>query len=124
MSDVLPRIEVPPLKRATPEEIARRRKLFEGVLRLREGMPPPGFDAAELIRELRDLSSMHQARSSGTCTTKSSLRKPSPSSEISASSPWLWLVSAGGFGVDGVPSPRSGILSKAIAHWSLSYWSG
>ena len=54
MSDVLPHIDVPIQKRATPEEVARRRKLFEQVMRLRDQMPPLGFDAAELIREVRE----------------------------------------------------------------------
>ena len=38
---------------ASPVEIARRRKLIEEVLRSREDMPPLGFDAAELVRQLR-----------------------------------------------------------------------
>jgi hypothetical protein len=54
VSDVLPHIEIPALKRATPEEIARRRKLFEQIMRLRDQMPPLGIDAAELIREVRE----------------------------------------------------------------------
>lgn len=54
MSDTLYRIEIPPPEPVTPEEIERRRKLFDEVMRLRKTMPPLGFDAAELIRELRD----------------------------------------------------------------------
>lgn len=54
MSDVLPRIRIPPPQKVTPEEIERRRKLFDEVMRLREQMPLLGFDAAELIREVRE----------------------------------------------------------------------
>ncbi|HVC33460.1 MAG TPA: hypothetical protein VNL16_08115 [Chloroflexota bacterium] len=54
MSDVLHRIQIPPFEPPSPEEIQRRRKLFDEVMRLRESMPPLGFDAAELIRQLRD----------------------------------------------------------------------
>jgi hypothetical protein len=54
VSDVLPKIEIPPPEPITPEEIERRRKLFAEVMRLRESMPPLGFDAATLIRQLRD----------------------------------------------------------------------
>ena len=54
MSDVASRLDLPPPGRVTREEIERRRKLFDDVMRLRHAMPPLGFDAAELIRELRD----------------------------------------------------------------------
>lgn len=52
VSDVLPHLEIPPPKGAAPAEIERRRRLFEEVMRLRERMPPLGFDAADLIRQL------------------------------------------------------------------------
>jgi hypothetical protein len=54
VSDVLPDVEIPPPKHATPEDVARRRQLYEQVMRLREQMPPLGFNAAVLIRELRE----------------------------------------------------------------------
>ena len=54
MSDLLSRIKIPPRVPVTPEEIKRRRKLFDEGMRLRQTMPPLGFDAAELVRQLRD----------------------------------------------------------------------
>lgn len=54
VSDVLPKIEIPLPEPNTTEQIGRRRKLFAGVLRLREQLPPTGFHAAELIPQLRD----------------------------------------------------------------------
>jgi hypothetical protein len=47
-------VYVPPIVLPTPEELERRRKVVARILALRESMPPLGFDAAELIRELRE----------------------------------------------------------------------
>ena len=48
------KIPLPPFKRASPEEIARRRKIFAEVMRLREEIGPIGIPADELVREGRE----------------------------------------------------------------------
>lgn len=52
-SGVLPKIEVPPIKTVTPEEIERRRVLYERAQRLRTEAGPIGITTAELIRQAR-----------------------------------------------------------------------
>ena len=47
-------IELPPIVTPTPEEIARRRVLFEEVMALREKIGAIGVSAADLVREVRD----------------------------------------------------------------------
>ena len=44
---------IPSPKRASPEEIARRRALFAEVMRLREKIGPIGITTDELIRQAR-----------------------------------------------------------------------
>jgi hypothetical protein len=54
VSDVLPKIDLPPIVPPTPEELARRRKLFAEVMRLREEMGPLGLTIEELLAEDED----------------------------------------------------------------------
>jgi len=49
----LPRIELPPFKPITPEEIERRRRLFAKVMALRDEIGVIGVPADELLREAR-----------------------------------------------------------------------
>jgi hypothetical protein len=63
MSDVSPHLDIPPPKRATPKDVARRRKLFELVVRLYDQMSLLGFDAADLIRDGREGDNLASAYS-------------------------------------------------------------
>jgi excisionase family DNA binding protein len=47
------RVSVPPPREATPEELARRRALFERARANRDRQPPLGVTTAELLREVR-----------------------------------------------------------------------
>lgn len=49
----LPRVEVPPLVRATPAEIVRRRALFEQTMELRDKIGPIDIPSDELIHQAR-----------------------------------------------------------------------
>ncbi len=49
----LPKIELPPFKPATPEEIERRRVLVARIIERRERIGPIGIRADELIRQVR-----------------------------------------------------------------------
>lgn len=53
-SPILDRIELPLLKPASPEEIERRRVLFERAKVLREEIGPLGIRTDELIRQVRE----------------------------------------------------------------------
>jgi hypothetical protein len=48
------RISLPHLPPATPEEIERRRALFNEAVAFRERIGPIGISAAELVREVRE----------------------------------------------------------------------
>jgi len=50
----LPRIEIPPARRPSRDEIERRRALFARVIHLREKIGPIGGAADELVRQARD----------------------------------------------------------------------
>ena len=50
----LPKIELPPFKPVTPEEIERRRAIVARIRALREEIGPIGIRADELIRQVRD----------------------------------------------------------------------
>ena len=49
----LPRLTLPVIPRATPEEVERRRQLFAEAMALREEIGPIGIRTEDLIRELR-----------------------------------------------------------------------
>jgi len=49
-----PRIEMPPIPPATPEEIARRGEVVARIVALREKIGPIGISTSDLIREGRD----------------------------------------------------------------------
>lgn len=51
---VLSRIQLPPIPRASAEEIERRRSLFAQAMALRDEIGPVGVSAAELVRQSRD----------------------------------------------------------------------
>jgi len=50
----LPRLVLPLLEPPSPEEIARRRALFDRVMALREEIGPIGVRTDELVRQARD----------------------------------------------------------------------
>lgn len=50
----LTEMQLPPIVPPTPEEIARRRALFEEVMALREKIGAIGLSTAELVREVRE----------------------------------------------------------------------
>lgn len=54
MTETAAKIKLPPYKPPTPEELIRRQKLGEEILRLREEMGPIGRSVTELIREGRE----------------------------------------------------------------------
>lgn len=49
----LPRVEIPPVERATPQELERRRHIIEEIRRLRQEIGPIGIAADELIQQAR-----------------------------------------------------------------------
>ena len=49
----LPRLTLPEIPRATPEEIERRRQLFAETMALRDEIGSIGISTEDLIRELR-----------------------------------------------------------------------
>jgi hypothetical protein len=54
MTETAAKIELPPYKPLTPQELLRRQKLGEEIRRLREEMGPIGRSMTELIREGRE----------------------------------------------------------------------
>lgn len=52
----LARITLPPIPRASVEEIERRRALFREAMALRDEIGPIGVSAADLVRQVRDES--------------------------------------------------------------------
>ncbi len=54
LAAALARIELPPLIPASPEEIERRRVLFERTIALRDKIGPIGIRTDELIHQVRE----------------------------------------------------------------------
>ncbi|MBI4505255.1 MAG: hypothetical protein HY691_06950 [Chloroflexi bacterium] len=51
MTDFAPRIKLPPVEKASPEELARRRKVVDELLGLRQKIGPIGTSTNDLLED-------------------------------------------------------------------------